>query len=112
MTTMFGVMRSVAGERTLVMCDIPSVHGARSRMGTHVCMRAVRNVLVRVVGLIDGLLVLSRYGYVGKLNLIQSQTWDHDSGEDAVTKLQHPIPEWPKQVEDLLAEGKPKNCGL
>jgi hypothetical protein len=24
----------------------------------------------------------------------------------------HPIPEWPEQVESLLAEGKPKNCGL
>ena len=105
-------MRSLAHERILVLFDMPSAHGAGSRLGTDLCTRAIRSVFVRFVGLFDGLLVLSRFGYVGKLNLIQSQKWDQESGEDALTKLVHPIPEWPKQVESLLAEGKPKNCGL
>ncbi len=64
------------------------------------------------MGLFDAFPALSRYGYIGKLNLIQSQKWDQESGEDAITKLMHPIPEWPQQVENLLAMGKPKNCGL
>jgi len=102
----------LAYERILMMCDMPSAHGTRLRLGTDLCTRAVRNILVSFVGLFDELLALSRLGYVGKLNLIQSQKWDQESGEDALTKLVHPIPEWPKQVESLLAEGKPKNCGL
>jgi hypothetical protein len=52
------------------------------------------------------------YGYIGKLNLIQSLPWDKEQGEDPITKLTHPIPMWPKQVADLLSAGKPKNCGV
>ena len=52
------------------------------------------------------------YGYVGKLNLIQAQAWDKENGEDALTKLAHPIPMWPAKVEELQSAGKPKNCGV
>ena len=51
-------------------------------------------------------------GYIGKLTLIQAQRWDQDSGQDAVTNLMHPIPMWPAQVAQLLADNKPKNCGM
>jgi len=52
------------------------------------------------------------YGYIGKLNLIQAQKWDQAVGEDAVTKLMHPIPMWPAQIVAMQADGKPKNCGI
>jgi hypothetical protein len=51
------------------------------------------------------------FGYLGKLNLIQAQSWDKEHGVDAVTGLTHPIPMWPAQVKAYQSEGKPKNCG-